>query len=216
MGFALFPATYADVSDITTVFNTAFADDHIMKYFNPTASASESWENDHEYFKAQLAEGGSLGARWTKVVDDVTKYVVLLLITFIPPKQKYLSSFVAINSPLSSISWYHAGANIHFFFFPWFSFSFFSITQIFNQCRNWKGRMQRETIAFSKWVYPHTLTEAQKAAKKAKEAEGRHPRAGQNQALMNEFFQKLYAGRAKWIREEEMFCEFSNFQYIPF
>ena len=70
MPFTLHPATLDDASDITAVFQAAFAKDHIMSYFHPNCSASAVWEKDLKTFKSLIGQGDIYGERFTKVVDE--------------------------------------------------------------------------------------------------------------------------------------------------
>ena len=72
------------------------------------------------------------------------------------------------------------------------------------------GNHSSKTVAFSAWQYPHTLTDGQRRAKEEKDA-GRQnePPEGSNNALIMEFFEKLFAGRKKWVDPEKTFCEFA-------
>ena len=65
------------------------------------------------------------------------------------------------------------------------------------------------TVGFAAWVYPHHLTPEQIAEKEAKAAELRKERnpQGSQDALVNEFLDKLKKGREKWINPEKTFCK---------
>ncbi|KAL6719969.1 hypothetical protein ACLMJK_001890 [Lecanora helva] len=64
-----------------------------------------------------------------------------------------------------------------------------------------------KTVAFSKWVHPHTLTEEQKKEKEKRELEKRNgPHLeGSNGPLIDEFVKQLFAGREKWIVPEKTY-----------
>lgn len=70
MPFTLHPTTVDDASDITAIFQAAFADDHIMAYFHPGVPASILWERDLRYFRDLVAQDALYGERITKVVDE--------------------------------------------------------------------------------------------------------------------------------------------------
>ena len=70
MSFTLRPATVDDTSDITAVFQAAFAEDHIMSHFHPNTPAAAIWEKDFKVFKGLIAQGDIYGERFTKVIDE--------------------------------------------------------------------------------------------------------------------------------------------------
>lgn len=70
MPFTLHPATVDDASDITAVFQAAFAKDHIMSYFHPNVPAPAIWEKDFKLFKGLIAQGDIYGERFAKVIDE--------------------------------------------------------------------------------------------------------------------------------------------------
>ena len=66
-------------------------------------------------------------------------------------------------------------------------------------------------MGFAKWVYPVTLTPEQAKEKEMYEEQIKkylYPR-GTNEALADDFFNQLTAGREKWVDTEKMFCELS-------
>lgn len=72
-------------------------------------------------------------------------------------------------------------------------------------------RKRSKTVAFSAWQYPYTLTEEQKKEKEARDKKRQdEPPEGSNDALIKDFFTKLFAGRKKWIVPEKTFCEWSQ------
>ena len=72
MPFTLHPATADDASDIASIFQTAFANDHIMSYFHPHVPASILRDRDTKYYRDLITEGMTYGERVTKAVDDET------------------------------------------------------------------------------------------------------------------------------------------------
>lgn len=72
MPFTFLPATVNDASDITSVFQAAFANDDIMSYFFTNVPASVTWERDVKYYRDLIAEGTKYGERVTKVVDEAS------------------------------------------------------------------------------------------------------------------------------------------------
>ena len=67
----------------------------------------------------------------------------------------------------------------------------------------------RKTVAFSRWIYPYTLTAEQKREKEEKDKSSRRPPAleGSNGPLMDDFFKQLSEGRKKWVVPEKTYCE---------
>ena len=65
-----------------------------------------------------------------------------------------------------------------------------------------------EMVAFAAWQYPYHLTAEQQAEKERKAEEAKmEPRPpGSQVALLDDFFEKISAGRKKWINPEKTFC----------
>ncbi|KAF6225891.1 hypothetical protein HO133_009893 [Letharia lupina] len=70
MAFTLQPVGPADVSDITRIFQSAFANDHIMSHFHPRTPDRLKWDQDFQFFSTQIAESAAYGGRLTKVVEE--------------------------------------------------------------------------------------------------------------------------------------------------
>ena len=166
MPFTLHPVTIDDASDITAIYQAAFAGDHIMQYFHPNVPASVQWEQDVKYYTDMITHGGVHGERLTKLVDKDTGWDSLIMLL------RWALLYVV---------------EIHI-----------------------SKRRGRKTVAFSAWQYPHTLTEEQKKEDEAKKNSTKSdPPEGSQNALIDEFFTKLFAGRKKWIVPEKTFCKFN-------
>lgn len=72
MTYTLHPVTSDDASDIAAIFQAAFAEGHIMRYFHPSVPASVIWENDVKFIRGLIAQGDVYGERVTKAVDEDT------------------------------------------------------------------------------------------------------------------------------------------------
>lgn len=70
MPFTLHPATVDDAPNIASLFQTAFANDHIMSYFHPHVPASVLQQRDTKYYRDLITKGTTYGERVTKAVDD--------------------------------------------------------------------------------------------------------------------------------------------------
>ena len=69
MAFTLEPVGPEDASDIVRIFQSAFANDHIMKHFYPHTPEQLKWDQDFQFFSTQIAESAAYGGRLTKVVE---------------------------------------------------------------------------------------------------------------------------------------------------
>lgn len=70
-------------------------------------------------------------------------------------------------------------------------------------------------MAVSKWTYPHTLTEEQKEAKKNPAPKDPYP-SGYNEVLATDFWDKLIAGREKYVDTEKDYRRCCVFATCPF
>ncbi|CAD6589779.1 MAG: hypothetical protein ASARMPREDX12_004027 [Alectoria sarmentosa] len=69
MAFTLQPVGPEDAADITRIFQSAFAHDHVMKHFYPHTPEQVKWYQDYQFFSTQIAESAAYGGRLTKVVE---------------------------------------------------------------------------------------------------------------------------------------------------
>ena len=70
MTFNLQPVGIEDATDITRIFQAAFANDHIMKHFYPHTPENVKWEQDFEFFSNEIRECAAYGGRLTKIVEE--------------------------------------------------------------------------------------------------------------------------------------------------
>ncbi|KAL9134539.1 MAG: hypothetical protein Q9175_004275 [Cornicularia normoerica] len=70
MAFTLHPVGPEDVLDITRIFQSAFANDHIMSHFYPHTPEHLKWDQDFQYFSTQITESAAYGGHLTKVVEE--------------------------------------------------------------------------------------------------------------------------------------------------
>lgn len=70
MAFTLHPVGPEDVSDITRIHQSAFANDHIMSHFYPNTPEQLKWDQDFQFFSTQIAKSPAYGGRLTKVVEE--------------------------------------------------------------------------------------------------------------------------------------------------
>ena len=72
MAFILQPVVPEDAPDITRIFQSAFANDHIMRHFYPHTPVDVKWDQDLQFYKTQIAECAAYGGRLTKVVEETS------------------------------------------------------------------------------------------------------------------------------------------------
>jgi len=73
----------------------------------------------------------------------------------------------------------------------------------------------RKVVAWSRWVYPHTLTLEEKEKKaEAKKVKAEYP-AGARVDMLEDFFPKVIAAREEHIDHEKMFCKYSSLNMKP-